>query len=134
MPVGSPGVFADEEAIETLPLASITVGAAVVREYSLTKKRLRLILGQYPKVQADCGPGVFADEEAIETDFFWNASMRSPMVREVFADEEAIETVEHFDIGRAGIVVREYSLTKKRLRPRQMKGIHRTVEMSGSIR
>ena len=86
-----PGVFADEEAIETfhqLPVAlvpemvreySLTKkrlrhdsrlaglqNIHIVREYSLTKKRLRLREAVSHSPPPHC-PGVFADEEAIET-------------------------------------------------------------------
>ena len=41
---GCPGVFADEEAIETLLCDCDEAKLCSVREYSLTKKRLRLLM------------------------------------------------------------------------------------------
>ena len=88
-----PGVFADEEAIETFGKDAHTLIQGLVREYSLTKKRLRPQIGvqvlpvdrpvrEYsltkkrlrhlvlhgPRLQV-VSPGVFADEEAIETSY-----------------------------------------------------------------
>ena len=62
-----------------------------VREYSLTKKRLRRKKSRPRVWMASSCPGVFADEEAIET-------LAEPL--EAFPQ----------------VGVREYSLTKKRLR------------------
>ena len=61
-----PGVFADEEAIETATPRACMYGLSEVREYSLTKKRLRLSVHRPVASTCFC-PGVFADEEAIET-------------------------------------------------------------------
>ena len=81
-----------------------------------------------------CRPGVFADEEAIET------LVRPVSIADVyrgpgvFADEEAIETG-HGDRGRrprSG--VREYSLTKKRLRQTRFNVCQERLMSSGSIR
>ena len=69
----------------------IAVSIPSVREYSLTKKRLRLACSTR-SATISFRPGVFADEEAIETGdglFVAPQVLQSPGV---FADEEAIET------------------------------------------
>src|ERR1039458_1088641 len=86
---GCPGGFADEEAIETKSTTLNHLGSP--------------------------SPGVFADEEAIETSRI--CTERPGCYRPgVFADEEAIETVPPANPYTIDQKVREYSLTKKRLR------------------
>ena len=78
-------------------------------------------------------PGVFADEEAIETGY--NKVLRRPKTGPgVFADEEAIETFHFAASPPQFLPVREYSLTKKRLRL-DLRGAHGGILLvSGSIR
>ena|ERR1017187_405107 len=106
-------VFADEEAIETLPGYRTGRSGCCAGKYSLMKKRLR-------PYHARCcchrllGRKVFADEEAIETR---TGCLRGGRLRgrKVFADEEAIETSPR-DSGEWRSKAGKYSLMKKRLR------------------
>ena len=129
-----PGVFADEEAIETSGDGCHLSSKCRVREYSLTKKRLRL----------GCQSGKNEVVENVREYSLTKKRLRLscgvvranlPVSRPgVFADEEAIETPPRARRSKASAFVREYSLTKKRLRrpPRRHVGAGDVV--SGSIR
>src|ERR1017187_7262041 len=113
-------------------LLNCTTAPCKVREYSLTKKRLRL-QRRFALSERIKSPGVFADEEAIETSRI--CTERPGCYRPgVFADEEAIETFLPSNPYTIDQKVREYSLTKKRLRQYPPATDPATLALSGSIR
>ena|ERR1017187_4508293 len=86
----------------------IPAAARCVREYSLTKKRLRQETDSREVAVGQNCPGVFADEEAIETDFRQLCDERCTDRPGVFADEEAIETLmlrwESYSLAESGSI------------------------------
>ena len=103
-----------------------------VREYSLTKKRLRLrtINTRAPSSKS---PGVFADEEAIETEYQIESMLPTQSVREYSLTKKRLRLLVGTPWGGLNHV-REYSLTKKRLRPYNKRRHEQTHQRSGSIR